>query len=132
MISLRDLVAWHEAQTLPITFGWFPGPRQPEYGVGDNVGVVTPTAGPGDDLEGIGDWFGFQTKLIGTETQFDELQQSAMALDRILRLELAVPLDLWGTRVRAVVRSGGAPDMVQEDERDRISFVGNYLVHELI
>ena len=131
MIALKDLVEWHKTLTLPIEFGWFAGPREPEYGRGDNVGVITPGPGPGSDLEDIGDWFGFQAKLIGKEYQFDDLQKSAMELDRTLRF-LAVPADLWGTRVRAVVRSGGAPDMIQEDEFERIAFAGNYLVHELI
>lgn len=131
MIELKSLVDWHQGLTLPVEFGWYAGPREPEYGRGDNVGVVTATSGPAPDLEDIGDWFGFQVKLVGQEFQYEDLQRAAMALDHELRF-LAVPADLWGARVRAVVRTGGAPEMIQEDEHNRIAFVGNYLVHELI
>lgn len=132
MISLKLLVEWHRALVLPIEFGWFPGPREPEYGVGDNVAVITPSQGPALDLEGVGDWSVFQTKLVGKEHQYDDLQKSAFEADRQLVRELTLPADLWGTRVVTVDRVGGQPDMLQEDEHDRIAFVCSYLVHELI
>lgn len=131
MISILGLVEWHEGLALPITFGWVPGPREPEFGNGDNIGIITPGPSPGEDLEGIGDWFGFQVKLIGTEIQLGELQDAAMTVDTELRFG-QYPIAMWGAWVRAVMRSGGPPAPIQEDEHNRIAFVGNYLVHELI
>jgi len=131
MIGLDALVTWHKGLALPIEFGWFVGPRAREFGQGDNVGLVTPTTSPGSDLEDIGDWFGFQVRLTGREYQNAALYESAMTVDTALRY-LGLPATLWGTWIRAIIRAGGPPDVVQDDEHDRISFVGNYLAHELI
>lgn len=131
MIAITPLVAWFEALALPVEFKFFPGPRVPEFGKGDRIGVVTPLAGPGETLEGIGENSSFQVALIGREHAAADLQAAAFQVDSLL-LFGDYPADLWGTFVQSVSRVGGQPSPIQEDEHDRVRYVCSYIAHETV
>jgi hypothetical protein len=130
MIDADLRLAWFKELELPSSFGWFNGPRQPEYGNGDLVGLVTDLEGPGEDLEGMGDWGSFQVRLVGREFELPNLRASAFLVDSSLRFG-DYPADLWGTRIRTVTRTGGQPSVLLEDDLDRVAYVCTYLAHEV-
>lgn len=109
---------------------WFKGPREPEFGNGDRLAVVTPLGGAGVSLEGVGDQPGFQVRMMAREFELAELKLSVYAVDRELLLGQQFPADIWGTRIQYVTRTGGGPSPLQEDEFDRVVYVCSYAVHE--
>lgn len=129
MIDLGLLIVWLDAVPTSLEYRFVRGPREPEYGRGDQVGVVTPVGGPGLTLEGAGELSGFQVKLTGREFQHDLIRRSAYEIDTAL-LFGDYGTDLWGTRVQYVDRTGEPPSALQEDNLDRVAYVCTYLVHE--
>lgn len=129
MIDIVALCAWTTAVPTELGFEFVPGPREPEYGQGDLVGVITPLEGPGLVLEGAGDRSSFQVKLVSREFQANELQRAAFAIDQALVFG-DYPAELWGTQVQFVTRTGGQPSVIQEDEHDRVAYVCSYIAHE--
>jgi hypothetical protein len=99
--------------------------------MGDLVAVVTMLEGPGESLEGIGDYSSFQVRLVARETEQDQLRRSAFQVDSALRFG-DFPSELWGTWVVSVQRAGGAPSELQTDEHDRVSYVCTYNAFETI
>lgn len=131
MIDEQLLLNWAKDLVLPAVFGWYKGPRQPEFGSGDRVAILTPQGGAGLTLEAIGDQPSFQVRMIAREHDVDLLKASAFIVDDEL-VRGDYPHDLWGTRVQFVTRVGGAPAPLQEDELDRVAYVCTYLVHETV
>ena len=53
MIDLEALVAWFNAVNTDLAYTFVAGPRVPEFGNADVLGVVTPLEGPGLTLDGL-------------------------------------------------------------------------------
>lgn len=120
--------AWLETVVNELEVPFFVGPRIPEFGRADVLGVVTPVAGPGPVLEGINTIVGFQIRMVARLKAYAALKRSAWAVHRAL-LFADVPADLWGTRVIWVSTSGGdpVPDNPDGLDKDRAQFVCTYL-----
>lgn len=102
-----------------------PGPREPEFGVGDFIGVITPSLGLGLQRAGLWDVEGFQVKFVGKERDRARTNQVMSLVDREL-IEMDVPLSLWGSWITSVDRAGSPPTQLQEDEHLRIAWVCTY------
>jgi hypothetical protein len=131
MIDPALLVTWLNGVALELEIPFKRGPRQPEFGNGDLLGLVTMLEGSGESLEGIGAGPSFQLRIVGREHQQDALYRSAHAVDAALRFG-DYPAELWGTQVVTVNWSGGGPSELLEDEYDRIAYVCTYNVLEAI
>lgn len=130
MIVLTQLVAWLNAVPNELDIKFVPGPRKPEFGRADELGVVTPLEGPGLTLEGAGSIASFQVEIIGREHKLDEIQKTAFQIDTALLFGDVNGVELWGTFVQYVGRTGGEPALGQEDEFDRVSYTCSYIAHE--
>lgn len=130
MIALQLLCDWLSLVPTELGHRFEPGPRQPEYGRGDKIGLVTLQPGPGLALEALADQPSFEVKMTAREFQHAKLERDVFAIDRAL-LFADYPDDLWGSRVQYVTRVGGAPAPIQEDEMDRVAYVCSYVVHEM-
>jgi hypothetical protein len=106
------------------------GPYIPD--MPDRVGVVTPTAGAGETMDGIGDTPGFQLLVRGEQNQPSSGLRLALQADRLIRFSpfpLTVPC---GLRLLRVVRSGGGPAVLaMDDDADRVSATCTYLTEIL-
>lgn len=131
MLDPGLLIAWLNELPNELGLKVSRGPREPEFGRADLVGVLTMLEGPGESLEGIGDIASFQLRLTARERLQDGLRRIAFLFDEELRFG-DYPADLWGTWVVSVSRAGGAPSELQTDEHDRVSYVCTYNVFETI
>lgn len=104
------------------------GPRIPEFGTADVLGVVTPVPGAGPTLEGINTVVGFQIRMIAREHAYAQLKSSAYQIHKAL-LFADVPANIWGTRVVWVNTAGGDPasEPADPDDQDRVAFTCTYL-----
>lgn len=130
MIALDLLVTWLNAVPADLDFLFVSGPRKPEFGRADEIGVVTPLEGPGLTLEGAGSVASFQIEIIGREHKLALIQKTAFQIDSALLFGDTSGVDLWGTFVQYVSRTGGEPTLGQEDEFDRVSYTCSYIAHE--
>lgn len=130
MIDLTLLVAW--LNTVPNDLGtkFVPGPRKPEFGKADEIGVVTPLEGPGLTLDGLGSVGSFQLEIIGREHRLAVIQKAAFQIDSALLFGDTNGVTLWGTFIQYVSRTGGEPALGQEDEFSRVSYSCSYIAHE--
>lgn len=99
----------------------------------DQVGVVTPTAGPGETMDGVGDISGFQLLTRGEQNQPATAELLAHQADRRIRFS-SFPTDVagGGLRLLRTMRSGGGPAVLaMEDDGDRTSLVCTYLTEIL-
>lgn len=119
---------WLEAVVNDLDVPFFTGPRIPEFGRGDVLGVCTPTAGPGPVLEGIDTVVGFQIRMVARLHAYAQLKLSAWQIHKAL-LFADVPADLWGTRVVWVNAVAGDPVPEPADgvDKDRVAFTCSYV-----
>lgn len=130
MIDVNELVVWHNSLDLEgYDIPFVKGPEIPEFGDGDRIAVITAQAGPGDDLESAGDWFGWQIRMIARDHEETDLRRAAFVVDSALRFG-DWPAIIWGTRVLTVSRAGGQPSPLQE-EHERVAYICSYLAHEI-
>lgn len=125
---LRD---WLNAVPLDLDVPFERGPRVREFGNADISGLVTMVPGPGELMDGVGDYSSFQVRLTSREANQEQLRKSAFQLDTALRFG-DYPADLWGTWIVSVERTGGAPSELETDEHDRVSYVCTYNAFETI
>lgn len=120
--------AWLDAVSTDLDIEWVVGPRIPEFGNADLLGVLTPVAGPGPTLEGINTVVGFQLRMVAREHDYAKLKATAYTVHKAL-LFADVPADLWGTRVVWISTAGGDPNPEPADGRDldRVAFTCTYL-----
>lgn len=130
MIDLEALVAWFSAVNTDLAYTFVAGPRVPEFGNADVLGVVTPLEGPGLTLDGLASVASFQVRMIGREYQHTRVRKSAFQVDDALLFGVNLPDQLWGTRIQYIDRLGGEPAPVQEDELDRVAYLCSYVAHE--
>lgn len=128
MIDDELLRAWLEATVTDLGVLFFVGPRIPEFGQGDILGVVTPSPGAGLVLEGINDVVGFQIRMVAREREYAKLKISALQIDKAL-VFADFPAALWGGWVTTITRAGGgpSPELGDGNDRDRVAFVCTYL-----
>lgn len=128
MIDDTLLAAWLENLVDELEIPYVVGPRIPEFGRADILGVVTPTPGLGLTLEGINDVAGFQIRWVARESDYGKLKISAFQTDRALMFA-DFPGQFWGTWVTSINRAGGGPTPELGDGRDldRVAFVCTYL-----
>jgi hypothetical protein len=129
LIDLDALVTWLAAVPTATGAPVVKGPRQLEFGNADELVMVDALGGLGMTLEGAGDQPGFRLKLVAREFREAQLRQTAFQLDTALVFG-DYPDDLWGTRIQYVERSAGPPELLPEDELDRVSYVCTYIAHE--
>lgn len=138
--SVDHIITW--LRVLGVGVGWldtldgpdvqlFEGPYIPK--APDELFVVTPTPGAGETMDGIGEISGFQ--LLTRGSQFDPVsaQRLAYAADRLIRFS-PFPMDVAGGELRLarVLRSGGGPSVVpQDDIAERSVLTCNYLTEIL-
>lgn len=129
MIDYDLLIQWLNAVPTELGHRFIEGPRQPEFQLEDQVGMVTPQPGPGLTLDGLANVASFELKITAREHKQGALRRTAFALDSAL---LWGPSQgaIWGTRVQYVDRIGGEPNKTQEDEHDRVAYSCSYIVHE--
>lgn len=129
MIDDELLAAWLENLVDELDVPYTVGPRIPEFGRADVLGVVTPTPGLGLVLEGINEVVGFQIRWVAREADYSKLKLSAYQTDKAL-LFMEFPGPFWGTWVTSLNRAGGGPTPELGDGRDldRVAFTCTYLV----
>jgi hypothetical protein len=131
MIDPELLRVWLQEVPNDLSMEFVEGPRVPEFLRGDDIGVVTMLEGPGYTLEGSGGFGSFQLRLVARERDQDKLRRTAFQLDNAL-LFGDYPVDIWGTWITSVDRTGGEPSPLQEDEHDRVAYVCSYIAHETV
>lgn len=97
------------------------------------VAVITPIAGAGETLNGLGDISGFQLLVRGDPNDPPSAERLARGADRAIRFS-PFPMDVAGglLRLARVMRSGGGPAVLaMEDDADRVSLTCNYLTEIL-
>lgn len=109
----------------PLTVPFETGPELSEYGNADVAGSVTMLPGYGLANDGLFDQPQFQVRIRAREHQLTELRQTFAELDRALIREVD-GVQLWGTWIVLVGRAGGQPVPLQEDTRERRSYVCTY------
>jgi hypothetical protein len=119
---------WLDAVSTDLAIEWVVGPRIPDFGNADLLGVLTPVTGPGPVLEGINTVVGFQLRMVAREHDYAKLKNTANTIHRAL-LFADVPADIWGTRVVWIDVAGGDPVPEPADGRDldRVAFTCTYL-----
>lgn len=125
MWAASDIITW--LQGLGVTVPLYPGtqviPQMP-----DRIGVVTPTSGPGQTLEGLADTTGFQLRVRGAQNNPGDAESTAYDADsRILTSQF--PTTVGPVRLVAVRRSGGRPTPLSAtpDNGGRTEMVCTYL-----
>lgn len=129
MIDDALLAAWLQNVNDELSVPYFVGPRIPEFGRADVLGVVTPSPGLGLTLEGVNQVVGFQIRWVAREASYAKLKLSAYQTDRAL-IFADFPTQLWGAWVTSITRAGGEPSPELGDGRDldRVAFTCTYLV----
>lgn len=119
---------WLDAVPTTLEIGWSVGPRIPEFGNGDVIGVVTPVSGPGPVMEAINTVVGFQIRVVARETDYAALKTSAYQIHKAL-LFANVPAQLWGGWVTSITTAGGDPaaELGDPTDKDRVAFICTYL-----
>lgn len=125
MLDDQALADWLTAIPTDLTVEFQVGPYRPEFMKADTIGLVTPTAGPGEIREGLWDGAAFQIQLVGRDRDRAALKSSAFQIDQALRFG-DFPAQLWGTWVTAVGRVGSGPTPLQEDEHQRQAWTCTY------
>lgn len=139
MINPTLMLEWLEGQLvdvlaqegMPDWGGWYLGPDLPDLEFPETLGIYTPTAGAGEEAEGIVQLPGFQLRIRGIYEQTAQLLTLADAIDRALMFTAAGAL--WGTQIISVERTGGmfAP-LVDDPRNKRVSVVCTYIVRDVI
>jgi hypothetical protein len=108
----------------------FPGPYIPDEP--DELFVVTAIAGAGESMEGIGDITGFQLYTRGAQNNPGEAERAAKRADRAIRFG-SFPIDVadGNLRLLRVMRSGGGPSVLGQEDGDCTSLTCNYLTEIL-
>lgn len=109
----------------PLTVPFETGPELSEFGEADVAGSVTMLPGYGLDDSGLFDQPQFQIRIRVREHQLPELRATFTELDRALIREID-GVQLWGSWIVLVGRAGGQPVPLQEDTRERRSYVCTY------
>jgi hypothetical protein len=123
--TTSDVIGW--LQGLGVTVPLYPGtqviPQMP-----DRIGVVTPTSGPGQSLEGAADTAGFQLRVRGAQNNPGDAEALAYDADSRI-LTAAFPATIGPVRLVAVRRSGGRPTPLSAtpDNGGRTEMVCTYL-----
>lgn len=128
MIDDAALAAWLTATVDDLGVPFVVGPRIPEFGRADILGVVTGAPGLGLTMEGINNIEAFQLRLVGRERDYQKLKTSAYQVHRALMFA-NFPGSLWGTWVTSVTTAGGGPvpELGDGTDLDRVAFVCTYL-----
>lgn len=128
MINDQLLCDWLSAVVDELSVPYTVGPRIPEFGRADVLGVVTPTAGPGLVLEGINTVVGFQVRWVAREKSYAKLKLSAWQTHKAL-LFAPFPGSLWGTWVTSITTAGSdpTPELGDGQDLDRVAFTCTYL-----
>lgn len=113
------------ADRCPLTVPFETGPDISEYGIGDVAGCVTMQPGYGLDDSGLFDQPQFEIRIRTAEHQLADLRTTFAELDRALIREID-GVELWGTWIVLVGRAGGQPVPLQENTRERRSYVCTY------
>jgi hypothetical protein len=109
----------------PLTVPFETGPELSEYANADIAGSVTMLPGYGLANDGLFDQPQFQIRIRAREHQLADLRTTFAALDRALIREID-GVALWGCWIVLVGRAGGQPVPLQEDTRERRSYVCTY------
>ena len=119
---------WLESQFGELAIPWFIGPRIPEFGAADILGVLTAAPGAGLTNEGINEVASFQLRWIGRERDYQQLKRAVWAYHRTL-LQADPSALPWGCQVIWVSPAGGGPSAENPDGRDldRVMFTCTYL-----
>ena len=128
MINEMELHAWLTEFTrtrCPLTVPFETGPELLEYANADVAGCVTMFGGFGLTESGVFDIPQFQIRIRAREHQLADLQTTFGILDKAMVQEIDGE-QLWGTWVVLTGRSGGGPTPLQEDTRERRSYVCTY------
>lgn len=128
MIDEEAMHAWLREFTklnCPLEVPFETGPEISEYGIADVAGAVTMLPGYGLDDSGLFDQPQFQIRIRTREHDLVKLRQTFEILDRALIREID-GVALWGTWIVLVGRAGGQPVPLQEDTRERRSYVCTY------
>ena len=125
MWATQDIIGWLQGLgvTVPLYSGTQVIPDMP-----DRIGVVTPTSGPGQSLEGAADTVGFQVRIRGAQNNPGDAETLAYDADgRILGAQF--PATIGPVRLTAVRRSGGRPTPLSAtpDDGGRTEMVCTYL-----
>lgn len=128
-ISTTALVDWASEQVLSLDpFPFRRGPWRPDYDrFGDRVGLISMSSGLGEDVEGVLYRPSFQVFMRSHSREADSLEKSVFEMDRFLRFG-NYPHELWGTRTLEVTWSGGAPETLEEDGPELVSYVCTYII----
>ena len=104
-----------------------PGPYVPPSP--DRLVVITGSGGPGYTTEEAAtDAAIFQARVRGPAEDWDEAERAATELD-LLILRARFPVQVDGTWIVQVTRTGGGPDPLPYDMTDqRGEFVNNYVI----
>src|SRR5437763_12998599 len=125
MWATQDIVGW--LQGLGVTVPLYPG-TQVIPDMPDRIGVVTPTSGPGQSLEGMADTVGFRMRIRGAQNNPGDAETLAYDADKRI-LGAQFPATIGPVRLTAVHRSGGRPTPLSAtpDDGGRTEMVCTYL-----
>lgn len=92
----------------------------------DTMVIITVGNGPGLDMEEVFDRVSVQIRTIGPQQDYTGAEQLAQAVDKAM-VALDHSQNLNGKRLLSVVRSGGSPSLLPQDDGDRYHFTCNYI-----
>lgn len=122
---LQDWLHQFTVDRCPLNVPFETGPELSEYANADVAGCVTMLPGFGLANDGLFDQPQFEIRIRTRDFQLPDLRRTFGILDRALVQEID-GVQLWGTWVVLVGRSGGQPTPLQEDTRERRSYVCTY------
>jgi len=88
--------------------------------------IITLWPGGGLDSEEVFDRAGVQLRTVGPQMDYTGSEQLAQDCDRAM-LSIDQSQHINGKWTLSIVRSGGAPALVQKDDGDRYHFYCNYI-----
>jgi Bacteriophage minor capsid protein len=88
--------------------------------------IISLTGGPGMDSEEVFDQASIQVRTIGPQQDYDGAEKLAQDIDRAL-VALDHSQSINGKWVLSVIRTGGAPALLLQDDGDRFHFTCNYV-----